>query len=68
VKEEALTYEKAYEELQKIIEDIESGEISVDLLSEKVNRAAALIQICKNKLTSTENDVHQILNDLKSDQ
>ncbi|AEA43515.1 exodeoxyribonuclease VII small subunit [Fluviicola taffensis] len=68
MKEEALTYEKAYEELQQIIADIESGEISVDLLSEKVKRAAALIQICKNKLTSTENDVHQILNDLKSDQ
>ena len=53
MKEEALTYEKAYEELQQIIAEIESGEISVDLLSEKVKRAAALIQICKNKLTST---------------
>ncbi|WP_294670683.1 exodeoxyribonuclease VII small subunit [uncultured Fluviicola sp.] len=68
MKEEALTYEKAYEELQQIISDIESGEISVDLLSEKVKRAAALIQVCKDKLTSTENDVQQILKDLKSDQ
>jgi exodeoxyribonuclease VII small subunit len=66
VKEEQLTYEQAYEELQQIIADIESGEISVDLLSEKVKRATALIQLCKSKLTSTENDVQKILDDLKS--
>ncbi|MDR0801547.1 exodeoxyribonuclease VII small subunit [Fluviicola sp.] len=66
MKEEQLTYEQAYEELQQIIADIESGEISVDLLSEKVKRATALIQLCKSKLTSTENDVQKILDDLKS--
>ncbi|WP_343747344.1 exodeoxyribonuclease VII small subunit [Fluviicola sp.] len=66
MKEEQLTYEQAYGELQQIIADIESGEISVDLLSEKVKRAAALIQLCKSKLTSTENDVQKILDDLKS--
>jgi exodeoxyribonuclease VII small subunit len=61
-----MTYENAYEELQQIISDVESGEISVDLLSEKVKRAAELIQFCKNKLTSTEDDVQKILDDLKS--
>ncbi|MNJ83372.1 exodeoxyribonuclease VII small subunit [compost metagenome] len=66
MKEQQLTYEQAYEELQQIIADIESGEISVDLLSEKVKRAAELIQLCKSKLTSTENDVQKILDDLKS--
>jgi exodeoxyribonuclease VII small subunit len=65
VKEEKLTYEKAYDELQEIISDIESGEISVDLLSEKVKRAAELIAFCKAKLTSTETDVQKILDNLK---
>lgn len=60
-----MTYEKAFEELQQIISEIETGEIGVDLLSEKVKRAATLIQFCKDKLTSTENDVQQILEDLK---
>jgi len=59
-----MTYEKAYEELQQIIADIEAGEISVDTLSEKVKRAAELIAFCKEKLTSTENDVQKILDDL----
>lgn len=61
---EKMTYEQAYEELQEIISDIETGEITVDSLSLKVKRAAELIAFCKEKLTSTEQDVQQILEDL----
>ena len=32
-------YAEAYEELQRIVSEIENGEISVDELSEKVKRA-----------------------------
>lgn len=63
---EQINYTSAYEELQQIVSDIENGEISVDELSEKVKRAAQLIKICKNKLTSTEEDVNRILKDLDS--
>lgn len=62
-----MTYEEAYQELQQIISEIESGEISVDVLSQKVKRAAELIAFCKEKLTSTENDVQKILDDLAAD-
>ena len=57
-------YAEAFEELQQIVSEIEEGQISVDELSEKVKRAAALINICKSKLTSTEEDVNKILKDL----
>jgi exodeoxyribonuclease VII small subunit len=60
------SYEQAFEELQQIIHDIESGEISIDSLSEKVKRASVLIAYCKNKLTNTELDVQKILDELKS--
>jgi exodeoxyribonuclease VII small subunit len=60
------TYTEAFEELQKIVSEIEEGRISVDELSAKVKRAAFLIKICKNKLTSTEEDVNKILNELES--
>jgi exodeoxyribonuclease VII small subunit len=63
---EQINYTSAFEELQQIVSDIENGEISVDELSEKVKRAAQLIKICKNKLTSTEEDVNRILKDLDS--
>ena len=58
------TYTEAFDELQSIVTEIEQGEISVDELSEKVKRAALLIKICKQKLTSTEEDVDRILREL----
>jgi exodeoxyribonuclease VII small subunit len=61
-----LSYTAAFEELQKIVSEIEKGEISVDELSEKVKRAAELIKICKSKLTNTEEDVNKILKELDS--
>jgi len=60
-----INYTEAFEELQTIVADIEEGEISVDELSIKVKRAAELIKLCKHKLTSTEEDVTQILKDLE---
>ncbi len=57
-------YAEAFQELQQIVSEIEEGQISVDELSEKVKRAAQLIEICKDKLSSTEDDVNKILKDL----
>jgi len=59
-----VNYTKAFAELQEIVHDIENGEITVDVLSKKVKRAAELIKICKSKLTATEEDVTKILKDL----
>ncbi|MDG1330822.1 MAG: exodeoxyribonuclease VII small subunit [Crocinitomicaceae bacterium] len=61
------TYSDAFAELQQIVADIEDGEISVDELSEKVKRASELIAVCKKKLTSTEEDVNQILKELEAE-
>ncbi len=61
------TYTAAFEELQMIVRDIESGDIGVDELSEKVKRASVLIAICKDKLFKTEDDVNQILKELESE-
>lgn len=60
------TYTEAFEELQNIVSEIEEGQITVDELSAKVKRAAFLIKICKNKLSSTEEDVNKILKELES--
>jgi len=63
---EKTSYTEAFEELQLIVEEMETGEITVDVLSEKVKRAAILIQICKQKLKATELDVKKILQELDS--
>jgi exodeoxyribonuclease VII small subunit len=60
------TYTEAFEELQLIVSEIEEGQITVDELSAKVKRASFLIKICKNKLSSTEEDVNKILKELES--
>jgi len=60
-----IKYTEAFDELQQIVVDIEDGEISVDELSIKVKRASELIKVCKEKLTSTEEDVNQILKELE---
>ena len=64
--EESPNYTEAFDELQEIVTEIELGEISVDELSEKVKRATQLIAICKNKLSTTEEDVNKILLELDS--
>ena len=61
-----INYTEAFEELQQIVRDMEDGEITVDELAVKVQRAAELIKVCKNKLTSTEEDVNVILKELEA--
>jgi exodeoxyribonuclease VII small subunit len=63
--ENEMTYTAAFDELQQIVADMEDGEITVDDLAVKVKRAAELIKICKQKLTSTEEDVNAILKELE---
>jgi exodeoxyribonuclease VII small subunit len=63
---ENINYTQAFEELQAIVAEIENGQISVDDLSDKVKRASELIRLCKIKLTSTEENVNQILKDIET--
>ena len=62
-----MSYTEAISELESIVSEIERGEITIDTLSEKVKRASELIRVCKNKLTSTEEDVNMILGEIKDE-
>ena len=57
----APTYSEASAELEQILQEIESGEIDLDLLSEKVERAATLLAICRQKLAATETQVRKVV-------
>jgi exodeoxyribonuclease VII small subunit len=56
-----LTYDSAYRELAQIAKDIENETVTVDVLAEKVKRAAELITFCQAKLRSTETEVSKII-------
>lgn len=58
---EELTYTIAVSELEQIIGEMEDASISMDELSAKVKRAAQLLHFCRNRLTSTELEVNNIL-------
>lgn len=62
-----ITYTEAYDELEKIVSDLEAEEIQVDALSQKVKRAMELIRICKSKLRETEDDVKKVLEEMEGE-
>lgn len=60
-KEKQITYSQALSELEQIIAEAESEEIDVDLLAEKVKRAAFLLKECKARLRNTDEEVKKAL-------
>ena len=58
------SYNKAIEKLRGIIQDIESGALDVDVLSEKVKEASRLIKLCREKLFKADEEVKKILDTL----
>lgn len=59
------TYNEAIAKLRKIVADIESGELDVDVLSESVKEATRLIKRCKEKLFKVDEEVKKILEELE---
>ena len=58
------SYNEAIEKLRLIVEEIEQGELEVDLLSEKVKEATRLIKLCKDKLYKADQEVKKVLEEL----
>lgn len=61
---EQMSYTEAKKELTEIVTAIETGELDVDALTEKVKRATELILFCRTKLTYTDEELQKILNDI----
>lgn len=53
-------YAAASAELTQILREIENGQIDLDVLTEKVERAAALLAICRERLQATATKVRRI--------
>jgi len=58
-----LTYSRAEEELNSILEEIETESVDIDNLTKKIKRACELIKFCNAKLKSTDEEVKTILED-----
>jgi len=62
-KKNELTYEKAHYSLQKLVTEIEQGDVPLDLLAGKVKEAKDLVEFCTNRLRNIESDVKKISGD-----
>lgn len=60
---EKLLYADALAELEGILAELESSELDLDVLSEKIKRAAYLTKYCKAKLRATNEEIDSILED-----
>lgn len=61
---ENLSYENAYRELKSIMDELQNDEVSVDVLTTKVKRAAELLTFCNKKLRETEKEISAVIKDL----
>ena len=60
-KKEELTFEEMIKNLEKIVKDLESGNIPLDDAISKFNEAMILAKNCNEKLKNAEENVNKIL-------
>jgi exodeoxyribonuclease VII small subunit len=58
------SFNNAVAEIEKILQNIESGDLDIDKLSVEVKRASELIKECQKKLRSTEEEINSIFKEL----
>ena len=66
--EKQISYNQAFEELERILEDIKERSIDVDELSNKVKRARELIDICEKRIKQVEMEVEEVTKKFSSNQ
>jgi len=60
-----LTYTEAVNELESILADLENNpEVNMDAISEKVKRAAVLMEVCKKQLHEIDVELEKIMEQL----
>ncbi len=63
---DSIRYRDALAELERILQGIEGESIDLDELSEQVERAAALIRLCRERIQRTELRVQRVLDELST--
>ena len=60
-----LTYTEAVAELEQILAELENNsEVNMDVISEKVKRAAILMDLCKKQLHELDEELEKMLEQL----
>ena len=60
-----ITYTEAVAELENILAELENNsEVNMDVISEKVKRAAFLMELCKKQLHELDRELEKMLEQL----
>lgn len=62
--DEPLGYAAALAELERILAELEAPDVDVDVLAERVRRAAFLVRTCRDRITSARLQVEEVIADL----
>ncbi|MBO5234478.1 MAG: exodeoxyribonuclease VII small subunit [Alistipes sp.] len=58
-----IPYTEAMAEIEKIMTKLRGESIDIDTLTAEVKRASELIEMCKQRLRTTEEEVRKLFND-----
>lgn len=64
---DSIGYADAVRELDEILAELDDDELDIDVLSERVERAADLIAICRNRISAAQERVAEIVDHLDTD-
>ena len=56
-----MSYEEAIKKLETIVRKMENDELDIDSLIDQLKEAQRLIKLCKDRLTKTDEEIRQIL-------
>lgn len=62
-----IKYSEAIKEVEEIVNQIESNELDIDELTEKIRRASELLKFCKEKLHAAEEEINNIIDELQDE-
>jgi exodeoxyribonuclease VII small subunit len=61
--EKKFSYNASMAEVEQILESLNKNDLDVDELSQKVERATELLQLCKRKLYETEQEIQAVFDE-----
>ena len=63
-----IRFGEAIEQLECILQRVESEEIDIDELAQELQKASELLELCRSKIRQAEVEVTQIVQSLEQDQ
>jgi len=61
-----LGYADAVSELDQILRELESSDVDVDRLADRVSRASALITLCRERIATAQVEIERVTTDLNA--